>query len=212
MNAVIIAAGQFPRKEYPLYLLQSAELKVCCDGALVALEKRGIKPDVVIGDLDSVCGRALRRFDGTVVKSDDQETNDLTKAFTYIMENCPGVDSIVILGATGKSEAHTIGNMSLLMEYERRWKLSERGISVQMISDWSTIFAIGNSCELHVGKGRKVSLFANDSTLEIKSAGLQWPTDNVVFDNWWKATLNRASEDIISFHLNHPCPVLIVLD
>lgn len=212
MNAVIIAAGQFPRKEYPLYLLQSADLKVCCDGALTALEKRGIKPDVVIGDLDSVCGRALRRFDGTIVKSDDQETNDLTKAFSYIMENHPETGSIVILGATGLSEAHTVGNMSLLMEYERRWSLSSRGISVQMISDWSTIFAIGGSCELHVGEGRKVSLFANDSSLTIKSAGLQWPTDNVIFDNWWKATLNRASADIISLQFNHPCPVLVVLD
>lgn len=212
MNAVIIAAGQFPRREYPLYLLQSADLKVCCDGALTALEKRGIRPDVVIGDLDSVCGRALRRFDGTVVKSDDQETNDLTKAFTYIMNRYADVSSITILGATGLSEAHTVGNMSLLMEYERRWNLSGRGISVQMISDWSTVFAIGGSCELHVGEGRKVSLFANDPTLKIKSSGLQWPTDEVIFDNWWKATLNRASADIVSLEFSHPCPVLIILD
>ena len=42
----IVCNGQFPRKEYPLYLLRSADAVVCCDGALQALEKRGIEPSV----------------------------------------------------------------------------------------------------------------------------------------------------------------------
>lgn len=209
---VIVAAGQFPRKEYPLYLLSSADRIVCCDSALTALEKRGVAPDVVIGDMDSVCGRALRRFKGIVVKSDDQECNDLTKAFRYVMEHYSDATDITILGGTGRSEAHTIGNMSLLMQYEADFGLSAKGINLQMVSDYSTIFAVSDSCELHVGEGRRISLFSPDPTLNIKSKGLKWPTDAVIFDNWWKASLNIASEDIISLTMNHPSKVLIVLD
>lgn len=212
MKVAIVAAGQFPRKEYPLYLLGSADKVVCCDSALTALEKRGITPDVVIGDMDSVCGRALRRFKGTVVKSDDQECNDLTKAFRYVMDTFVDVTDITIIGGTGRSEAHTLGNMSLLMQYEADFCLSDKGISLQMVSDYSTMFAILDSCRLHIGEGRRISLFSPDTTLNIKSQGLKWPTDAVVFDNWWKASLNIASEDIVTLKLNHPSKVLVVLD
>lgn len=208
----IVAAGQFPRKEYPLYLLGSASKVICCDSALGALEKRGIVPDVVIGDMDSVCGRALARFKGTVVRSDDQECNDLTKAFRYVMENWRDVTEITIIGGTGRSEAHTLGNMSLLMQYEADYDLSEKGITLQMVSDYSTMFAICGSCELHVGKGRRISIFSPDPSLNIRSEGLEWPTDKVVFDNWWKASLNIASEDVVKLTLDHTSKVLIVLD
>ena len=212
MNVVIVANGAFPRTEYPRYVLASADFVVCCDGALQTLEKHSVVPDVVIGDLDSVCSRALKRFPGTVVRSSDQQTNDLTKAFDYVMRNCPGTESVTIIGATGRGEAHTIGNLSLLMEYQSKHDLSSKGISLNIVSDYCTAFAITDSSDLHVGEGRKVSLFTPDPTLKISSKGLVWPTDDVVFDNWWKATLNKAQEDVISLRLSHPSMVLVILD
>lgn len=212
MTVTIAANGQFPRKEYPRYLISSADAIVCCDGALQTLEKHGIVPEVVIGDLDSICQRALGRFKGVKVHDTNQENNDLSKAFDYVMANFPDVASIHIIGATGSSEAHTLGNLSLLMEYEKKYDLTARGISVDMVSDYSTAFAIGGSCDLHIGSGRRISLFSPDPTLNIKSKGLEWPTDNVVFDNWWKASLNVASDDVVSLTFNHPSPALIILD
>lgn len=229
-SIVILANGQFPRKEFPQYLLRSADAVVCCDGALMAAEKHGIVPDAVVGDLDSVCRRALKRFEaagcspdsrrdgdktgqpGTIVRISDQETNDLTKAFRYVLDTWPEADIIHILGATGKSEAHTLGNLSLLMEYESEFNLTARGISVDMVSDYSTITAISDSCELHVGEGRKVSIFSPDPTLRIQSEGLVWPTGDVIFDNWWKASLNRASADVVKLKFNHKSKAIIILD
>ena len=208
----ILAAGAFPRKDYPLFLLRSSDIVVCCDGALATALRHGITPDIVIGDLDSVSPATLGKYTGTVVKVDDQECNDLTKAFRHVMSHCHDVDTIHILGATGKSEAHTVGNMSLLMQYETDYDLSARGIALDMVSDFSTIFAIGDSTELHIGKGRRISLFSPDQSLSIHSEGLCWSLDNVVFDNWWKATLNIASDDIVNLRFNHPAPCLIVLD
>lgn len=211
-SIAIVANGQFPRREYPLYLLEKADRIICCDGALASLVKRGISPDVVVGDLDSVSPSVLRSFKGTVVRDPDQETNDLTKAIKYILKNFPDVSAISILGASGKSEAHTIANYSLLMQYERDFGFGARGIELQMVSDYSTAFSIGDSCELFLGKGRRISIFSPDSTLRIKSEGLEWETDGVVFDNWWKASLNSCCEDRIKLQLNHPAMVLIILD
>jgi thiamine pyrophosphokinase len=120
------------------------------------------------------------------------------------------VSEIHILGATGRREDHTVGNLGLLMEYTRLFDLD--GIRVDIVSDYSTAFAVTDSCELHVGAGRRVSLFSPDNSLTIKSSGLQWPTDAVVFDNWWPATLNRAVDDVIKLTFSHPSRALILLD
>ena len=210
-TVAIVCNGQFPRKDYPLYLLRNADAVVCCDGALQALEKRGIVPDVVIGDMDSVCGRALKRFPGRVVRVAEQESNDLTKAFSFVMDEMPEVSAIHILAATGCREDHTLGNLSLLMEYERTYGLSGRGVTLDLVSDYTTALALGDSTTLDVGEGRPVSLFSPDPTLKVRSEGLQWPTDGVIFDNWWKASLNRATADRITLTLSHPAPVLVIL-
>ena len=71
--------------------------------------------------------------------------------------------------------------MSLLMEYPRIFDLGD--IRIDMVSDYSTAFAVTDSCELHVGAGRRISLFSPDNSLRICSEGLVWPTDGVIFDN-----------------------------
>ena len=211
--------GQFPKKEYPLYLLESADYVVCCDGALDTYLRhfRGRnlrRPDVVVGDMDSLSQKTAERFRDIAVKIDEQETNDQSKAFHYILEHFPDVDTIHILGATGKREDHTIGNLSLLMEYAREMRRQDCGrtVSVDIVSDWSTAFAITDSCTLDVGEGRSVSIICPDNSLNIKSEGLVWPTDNVVFDNLWQTTLNRASADRISLTFSHPSIALIILN
>ena len=218
-TAVIVGNGQFPKKEYPLYLLESADYVVCCDGALDTYLRhfRGRnlrRPDVVVGDMDSLSKKTAERFRDIAVKIDEQETNDQSKAFHYILEHFPDVDTIHILGATGKREDHTIGNLSLLMEYAREMRRQDCGrtVFVDIVSDWSTAFAITDTCTLDVGEGRSVSIICPDNSLNIKSEGLVWPTDNVVFDNLWQATLNRASADRISLTFSHPSIALIILN
>ena len=217
--AVIVGNGQFPKKEYPLYLLESADYVICCDGAIDTYLRhfRGRnlrRPDVVVGDMDSLSEKTAERFRDIAVKIDEQETNDQSKAFHYILEHFPDVDTVHILGATGKREDHTIGNLSLLMEYAREMRRQDCGrtVFVDIVSDWSTAFAITDTCTLDVGEGRSVSIICPDNSLNIKSEGLVWPTDNVVFDNLWQATLNRASADRISLTFSHPSIALIILN
>ena len=208
---VILCNGEFPRKAYPLYLLETADAVVCCDGAAVKYLRRYERmPEAVIGDMDSLPKRWLEKLEPVVVCVEEQDDNDMTKAMRYVLEHHPDVTDIHILGATGLREDHTVGNLGLLMEYTRMFDL--RGKRVEMVSDYSTAFAITDSCELHVGSGRRVSLFSPDNSLTIRSEGLEWPTDAVVFDNWWPATLNRATADIVRLTFSHPSRALVILD
>ena len=218
-NIVIICDGSFPRTEYPRYLIRTADFIICCDGALKKYIRNSKAifgterlPDRVIGDMDSLPESLRKKHADIIVKIDEQEHNDQTKAFRWAMENIKGIESITILGATGQREDHTIGNISLLMEYARMYDLEGSGIQVQMITDHATIVAVTDTVEMDCGEGRQISILTPDNTLRIKSEGLRWKTDDVVFDNWWKATLNVAVQDNIRLEFSHRSLALIMMN
>lgn len=218
-QVVIIGDGTFPETEYPRYLIRTADFIICCDGALKKFLRHSKAifgeqrlSDLVTGDMDSLSESMKKRYKDLIVKVDEQEHNDQTKAFRWVMENLKDVCNIYILGATGQREDHTIGNISLLMEYARTYDLEGLGVNVEMISDYGSMFAVTDTFEMDCGTGRKVSILSPDNTLRIKSQGLEWPTDDVVFDNWWKATLNRASQDTVRLEFNHRSIALIIMN
>ena len=216
-TAVIICAGDFPQKEYPKYLISTADYIICCDGAFQTWLKKAPSifgdlrlPNAIVGDMDSLSPSIQKKYSSIIVRIAEQDTNDQTKAFKYIMENYKDVEYIHILGASGKREDHTIGNLSLLMEYCRM--PIRDNLQIDIVSDYSTAFEITDSCELHIGEGRTISIFSPDNSLNIESEGLVWPTDSVVFDNWWKATLNKTSSDIVKLTFSHKSIALIILN
>lgn len=218
-SAVIVCQGEFPRREYPLFVLRNADVIICCDGAFRTFLRKSQAifgeqrlPDAVVGDMDSLSQAMRKKYSDIIVKYDEQDYNDMTKALRFTLSEWDDVSEIHFIGATGRREDHTIGNMSLLMEYERMFALSERGIAADIISDWSTMFAVTDTTVLDVGEGRSISIISPDSSLKITSEGLEWPTDGVVFDNWWKATLNRSTADRICLTFSHPSMALIILN
>lgn len=218
-TVVIICDGQFPKTEFPRYLIRTADFVICCDGALTKFLRNSKSiysqerlPDLVIGDMDTLSASMQKKYADIIVKESEQEHNDQTKAVRWAMSHIDGLKRIYIIGANGGRLDHTIGNASLLMEYTRMFNLAEREIFIEMVTDEGSAFAINDSTEFDCGIGRQVSIFSPDNTLRIKSYGLEYPTDEVVFDNWWKATLNKASQDTVRLEFNHPSMALIILD
>ena len=216
---VIICDGVFPKNEYPRYLIRTADFIICCDGALkkflrgsMAIFGEERLPDKVVGDMDSLSANLKARYSHIIVQIDEQEHNDQTKAFRWALENLSDISTITIIGATGQREDHTIGNMSLLMEYARTYDLEAMGIQLQMITDHGVIFPVTDTMEFDCGIGRQVSIFSPDNSLRIKSSGLEWKTDDVVFDNWWKATLNRATQDRVRLEFSHRSIALVMMN
>jgi hypothetical protein len=214
--ASIICDGEFPKKEYPRYLISKSDYIVCCDNAFKkwlrigeSIMGRKRLPDAVIGDMDSLPASIKEKYPELIVHISEQEYNDLTKAVKYVLKNYKELSEIHIIGGSGKREDHTIANLSLLMEYTRMFP--DTDIAIDMVSDWSSAFAITDTCQIYVGQGREISIFSPDNSLKIKSEGLVWKTDNVVFDNWWKATLNKTATDIVKLTFSHKSMALIII-
>ncbi len=216
-KVVIICDGKFPKTEYPHYLIRTADYIICCDGALKKFLRNSLSifgeerlPDLVIGDMDTLPASMQKKYADIILKETEQEHNDQTKAVRWALNNLKGIETIHILGATGGRADHTIGNTSLLMEYTRMFDLKD--ITIEMVSDDGTIFPINDTIEFECGPGRSISIFTPDNSLRIRSEGLMYPTDDVVFDNWWKATLNKTVQDNVRLELSHRSIALIMLD
>lgn len=177
-DAVIVANGQFPTHAIPLNILHHAEHLIACDGAIVPLHSEGLGEAVIIGDGDSV----EEAFRSKLIRIDEQDDNDLTKATRYCVEN--GWKRIAYLGCTGKREDHTLGNISLLMRYYR-----EMGVDGTMFTDYGSFTPAYGNRTFPSMKGQQVSLF-NFGSRQLLSAGLRWDAYN--FQEWWQGTLNEA--------------------
>ena len=202
----ILANGDFPRHPLALGALRSARRIVCCDGAADVLARRepDLMPAAVVGDFDSAGRAARRRYPASVFLHDpDQETNDLTKAFRLCLRR--GWGRIVVLGASGRREDHTLGNLALLADY------SAEAPGIRLLSDFGIAFAVRADARIRCGAGRAVSLVSFDPDQRLTASGLVWPLEDLRMDALWRGTLNRAAADEFTLHLAIPSPVLVYL-
>ncbi len=198
-KAVIIADGDFPQHEIPLRYLRESEFIICCDGSARYLADAGMTPSVIVGDMDSLSEELKERFADRLYVDSEQESNDLTKSVRWCLN--AGYDDLVILGATGKREDHSVGNISLLAEYIKI-------VNVKMVTDTGIFIPFVKSCTVDSAPGQQVSVFSIDPSTRITSYGLLYPLKSRNLNNWWEGTLNEATGDY--FKLDFDGGIMIV--
>ena len=144
---------------------------------------------MIIGDGDSLLPEYKKRFSSIILQISDQETNDQTKAVHYLQSK--GIRKIAIVGATGKREDHTLGNISLLMEYMKS------GMEVRTVTDYGTFIPVSDTQSFASYPGQQVSII-NFGAKGLKAEGLFYPLSD--FTNWWQGTLNEATADEFTIH------------
>ena len=198
-KTVILANGEFPRKDGAAWKLLSAAARVvCCDGAADAYRRRFRRwPSVIIGDFDSI-SRLSSRFSRSpaLVRIPDQDTNDLEKAISYCAKQ--GWRDPVIVGATGKREDHTLGNVFRALDY-----------GCEIVTDTGHFVPVCGKATFKTSKGAAVSVFATDPKTRMTSKGLEWPLDEVRFRNLYCATLNRTTGSRVTLTATKPVSVYI---
>ena len=201
-TTVILADGDFPSTPKTMQILKQAQHIICCDGAAEKLLRFGLEPDKIIGDLDSLAVKLQEKYADKIVHVAEQESNDLSKAFCYCRSQ--GYTDVVILGATGKREDHTLGNLSLLALYAR--ELPE----IKMVTDHGEFFVIFEGGTFPSMAGEQISIISLDSNLVIHSSeNLKYPIRELKMDYWYQATLNEALSDTFSLDFPAGHPVLV---
>lgn len=184
-DCIVVANGSFPQTAGPLELLKSAPAIIACDGAVQNLHERGLIPTAIVGDLDSIPPAMLQLYADRIHTVEDQEINDLTKAVRFAHSS--GFRNLLILGATGLREDHTLGNISLLTDYAPLFD------QVEMISDYGRFIPVLQTATLPCIPGQQISIFSMYPCGEITTEGLRWPITRRRLTSWWQGSLNEAT-------------------
>lgn len=184
-EAVVVGGGDYPTHEKPLAMLHATPRVVCCDGAADEYISHGHTPWRIVGDGDSLSKEAKSRYADIIRINPDQETNDQTKAVEYLASK--GIKEIAIVAATGRREDHTLGNISLLIEYLRK------GLNVRIFTDYGLMVACRGNQTFKCPKGSAVSIFGF-GTQGMQSEGLAYPIRD--FTSWWQGTLNKTTQEV----------------
>jgi thiamine pyrophosphokinase len=170
--AIIFAKGSLPRFQLIQRYLKNAGIIICADGGADALVHTAIRPDVIIGDLDSITPETLQHFKLSAIQYlPSQEITDLQKALEYV-EHLE-IKQAIIFGATGGIRIdHLLGNIALIELFKNR-------IDIEMVDEWCSIKLVHKQITVTGIPGQIISLWSfSDKTTGIVTTGLRYPLHN----------------------------------
>ena len=204
MRILIIANGEKPAKSLFLSELNNAELLIAADGGALTCLEYDVKPDVVIGDMDSFSSQAGLHLN--IILDSDQETNDLEKALNYSFK--AGGKKITVLGATGSRLDQTLKNISVMAQLTTKFD----DVVFKDSHGWMKI--LPKSFKFKTKKNTLISLFPVSGRVEgIKTTGLEYPLHNEFLENSIRdGSSNRATQDEVTISHQNGILLLMVYD
>ena len=199
---VILADGALPTHPVALALFRNAAHLVVCDGALAKARSLAREPDLAVGDGDSLPPNERRALGARWVQVDEQDTNDLEKAFREAVKRYGGA-GVTVLGAEGMREDHFLGNVFRLPE------MAKAAPGIRMVTNVGCFEVVEGKRSFVCRKGEPVSVFAPMPDTKVVSTGLVWPLAGVTLNALWRGTLNRTAAE--TFTLETDKPILVYM-
>lgn len=190
-TALIIANSLLPAASILEACRARAEVILCADGGANRARERGIVPDFIVGDLDSITPETRAAFpNAQYIHRPSQYATDLEKTLQYAVEL--GMQRALLVGVTGLRLDHQIGNLNIAEKF-----------CAQLEIELHDEFGIGNFLAAQekeaVGRfdafiGQQMSLFAFRRAEGIFTEGLKYPLNNEALE--W-AVRDGLSNEVI---------------
>ncbi|HHV99998.1 MAG TPA: thiamine diphosphokinase [Clostridiaceae bacterium] len=179
MKAVIICNGRIENYLFYNKYIKDADFIICADGGASHAKKLGLKPDVLLGDFDS-----LKRDDFAYFNKMDIEilkfpvNKDMTDTELAVMHAADkGCDSIVLIGALGSRADHSLANVMLLK------RMLDKGIKGIIVDENNEIMLINDKIVLEGDSYTNVSLIPVTERVEgVTTSGLFYPLQNATIE------------------------------
>ena len=170
--AVVFLAGAYEEADYYAAWAADADLVVAADGAAAFLVEQGIRPDVVIGDLDSLPGVTCAKLvgDGVEVVRHPVRKNETDGELAVAEALRRGAAEVLLAGALGALD-HTLGHLAILR------KLAAAGVAARLVSPQLTVrvFVAPTESRLDAVPPTRVSLVALGGDAQVTLEGFDYP-------------------------------------
>lgn len=200
MRAVIFVNGVIPDHSTVKRWVQPGDDLIAADGGTRHALAMGLRPRVVVGDLDSIEPEMLAQLaaEGVELEKHPPAKNKTDLELAIERAHRDGATEIVLLGALGGRLDQSIANVLLLAQ--RDWPARIQLVDANEIA---TVIHAGECMTLEAATGSTVSLLPLSAEVTgITYMGLLYPLDN--------ATLTLGSTRGVSNEVvSHPATVCI---
>ena len=167
-----------------------ADLLLAADGGANHLAGLGLRPQVIVGDMDSIAAN-LWPGDEQIVRishSTDKDRSDAELAVEYAVQQ--GCQQVTLVAALGGRLDHALANVALVAEHPGH---------VTIADGHATLVAVDRSskCVLHGPRGTVVSLIPyGPSATGVRTAGLKYSLRDQSLAN----TTHGLSNELVEGH------------
>ena len=166
-SAVLIANGKVSKTNYVKKIIDSNDFFISIDAKLENLKELGVRPNLILGDLDSA------EIDGLdnqieVVELSDQNKTDLEKSLDYCKEH--SIKKVLILGSSGLRDDHSMANILLASSYSDN-------LHIELITSFYRIIFVRENTLINAPNA-PVSIISLSTDNKITTRGLKYNLNN----------------------------------
>ena len=183
-SAVLIANGKVSKTNYVKKIIDSNDFFISIDAKFENIKELGVKPNLILGDLDSA---AIDGLDSQieVVELFDQSKTDLEKSLDYCMEN--SIKNVTILGSSGLREDHSIANVLIASAYSDI-------LHIELITSFYRIIFVREKTKINAPNA-PVSIISLSSDNKITTRGLKYDLNNEKLKSFSHGISNEVNGD-----------------
>lgn len=194
MRAVIFVNGVIPSLETVRRWVREGDDLIAADGGAHHAVAMGLRPRVVVGDLDSMAPELAQELAAQGVELEKypaaKAKTDLELAIERAIRD--GAKEIVLLGALGGRLDHSLANVLLMAQQD--WPAT---IHVVDATEIATVIHGGESMTLVAGPGSTVSLLPLSAEVTgITYTGMLYPLDNATLR---LGSTRGVSNEVVSY-------------
>lgn len=174
MTILILGNGRWEGTG-PAGLAAQADYIIAVDGGLVKALRHGIRPDLVIGDLDSLGRKGRAELDKhgieVVTHPSEKDQTDLELALDRAIALKP--KRLVLFGVLGARLDQSLVNIFLLE------KAARAGIAAEIVAGRERVYLVRDRLELEAEPGDRVSLLPlTEVARGVRTSGLRYPLND----------------------------------
>jgi thiamine pyrophosphokinase len=174
-RTIIFANGDLPNLEKARALLREDDFIIAADGGTRHVLVLGLKPKIIIGDMDSLPANfEISKFDDDVVLYPrDKNETDLELAIQHALTLNP--EQVVILAALGGRLDQTLGNIALISD------LQPSAFDLRLDDGIEEVFFCRDKVQVNGASGDIVSLIPwQGEVTGVVTTDLKWPLQNEI--------------------------------
>ncbi len=179
MKCILLANGEYGDLEAYRRVLCDFEHVICADGGANYAYQLGLKPNYIIGDMDSINPEIADLFagSGVVVKKYPRSKDFTDTQLAFALAQEIGVREILVLGSLGGRLDHTMSNLYASVE------AVEQGIKVTHCIPEYMVYILRDKMFLNSSQGDLVSVMAlTERATGVCEIGFEYPLDNVILE------------------------------